>query len=112
MRRKTWLAAAAVGAVLITAACSGSKQETPKPAAGPAAMDRTVLPIQEPQYPAVTELDARKAVPVTEDYKKGDNTFTGKIIKVEIDIGETGAGVKAEAAKAGAEAAKKLEEAK
>jgi hypothetical protein len=52
------------------------------------------------------------ATPVTEDYKKGDNTFTGKIIKVKIDIGKIGAGVKAEAVKAGADVAKKLEAAK
>jgi len=52
------------------------------------------------------------ATPVTEDYKAYDNKFTGKILKVKIDIGEMGAGVKAEAAKAGAETAKKLEAAK
>ena len=52
------------------------------------------------------------ATPVTEDYRAYDNKFTGKILKVKIDIGEMGAGVKAEAAKAGAEAAKKLEAAK
>jgi arylsulfatase len=52
------------------------------------------------------------ATPVTEDYKAYDNKFTGKIVKVKLDIGEMGAGVKAEAAKAGAETAKKLEAAK
>jgi arylsulfatase len=26
-------------------------------------MDRTVLPVQQPAYPAITELDARKATP-------------------------------------------------
>jgi len=52
------------------------------------------------------------ATPVTEDYKAYDNKFTGKILKVKIDIGEMGAGVKAEAAKASAETAKKLEAAK
>ena len=60
MQFKTWLAAAAVGVVLFTAACSGPQpQAPPAPAAGPAAMDRTVLPIQEPARPAVTEIDAR-----------------------------------------------------
>jgi arylsulfatase len=52
------------------------------------------------------------AMPVTEDYKAGDNAFTGKIHKVKIDVGAVGEGVKAEAARAGAEAAKKIEAAK
>ena len=47
------------------------------------------------------------ATPVTEDYKAYDNKFTGKILKVKVDVKEMGAGVKAEAAKAGAETAKK-----
>jgi Sulfatase len=52
------------------------------------------------------------ATPVTEDYKAYDNKFTGRILKVTIDVKEMGAGVKAEAAKANTEAAKKLEAAK
>jgi len=64
MRLRNWLAAAAVGALFVMAACSGSQPPAPaQPAAGPAAMDRTVLPIAEPNYPAITELDARKATP-------------------------------------------------
>ncbi len=47
------------------------------------------------------------ATPVTEDYKAYDNKFTGKILKVTVEVGEMGAGVRAEAAQAGAEAAKK-----
>jgi arylsulfatase len=47
------------------------------------------------------------ATPVTEDYKAYDNKFTGKILKVKVDVKEMGAGVKAEATKASAEAAKK-----
>ena len=47
------------------------------------------------------------ATPVTEDYKAYDNKFTGKILKVTVDVKAMGAGEKAEAAKAGAEAAKK-----
>jgi arylsulfatase len=47
------------------------------------------------------------AMPVTEDYKKGDNAFTGKIHKVTIDVGEMGAATKTQAAQAGAEAAAK-----
>jgi len=52
------------------------------------------------------------ATPVTEEHKASDNRFTGKILEVTIDVQEMGAGVKAEAAKANAEAAKKLEAAK
>jgi len=47
------------------------------------------------------------ATPVTEDYKAYDNKFTGKILKVTVDVKEMGAGVKAEAGKANAEAARK-----
>jgi hypothetical protein len=49
---------------------------------------------------------------VSEDYKSADSKFTGTIVKIRIDMKEMGAGVKAEAAKAGAETAKKLEAAK
>jgi arylsulfatase A-like enzyme len=64
MHVKTWLAAAAASALLTTAACSAPQPTgPPKPAAGPAAIDRTVLPIQEPTFPPITELDARKATP-------------------------------------------------
>ena len=44
---------------------------------------------------------------MTEDYKAYDNRFTGKIRKVTVEVGEMGAGTRAEAAKAGAEAAGK-----
>jgi arylsulfatase A-like enzyme len=64
MHPKLWAAVGAAIALLATAACSGPKQETPaKPAGGPGGIDRTVLPIQEPTYPPVTELDARKVTP-------------------------------------------------
>ena len=62
MRHNRWLAAAAPGALLATLACSGPKPDAPKPAAaGTATLDRTVLPLAEPDYPHETELDARKA---------------------------------------------------
>ena len=47
------------------------------------------------------------ATPVTEEYKAYDNKFTGKILKVKVDVKEMGVGMKAEAAKAGAEAVQK-----
>ena len=37
------------------------------------------------------------ATPVTADYKEGDNAFTGKILKVVVDVKPIGAAVKAEA---------------
>jgi arylsulfatase len=52
------------------------------------------------------------ATPVTEDYKAYDNKFTGKILKVKVDVKEMGAGEKAAASKAGAEGVRKLEAAK
>jgi arylsulfatase len=47
------------------------------------------------------------ATPVTEDYKAYDNRFTGRILKVTVDVKPMGAGEKVEADKAGAEAALK-----
>jgi len=47
------------------------------------------------------------ATPVTEDYEAYDNKFTGKILKVRVDVKEMGAGARAKATEAGAEAAKK-----
>jgi len=52
------------------------------------------------------------ATPVTEDYKAWDNAFTGKILKVTVDVKELGAGVKVAASKASAESVRKLEAAK
>jgi arylsulfatase A-like enzyme len=64
MKLTTWLAAAAAGALLVTAGCSTAKPEAPaQTATAPGAIDRTVLPIPEPDYPRETELDARKATP-------------------------------------------------
>ena len=47
------------------------------------------------------------AMPVTEDYKLGDNEFTGKIHKVRIDIGAVGAAEKLAAAQAAEQLAMK-----
>ena len=40
------------------------------------------------------------ATPVSTDYKEGDNSFTGKILKVVVDIKPMGAAEKADAGKA------------
>ncbi len=64
MKHTAGLAAAAACTLLIAAACSTPPTEPAKPAAtGAGALDRTVLPIPEPDYPHETELDARKATP-------------------------------------------------
>jgi len=47
------------------------------------------------------------ATPVTNDYKERDNAFTGKILKVTVDVKPVGAAVKAQAAAAKHEAAVK-----
>ena len=61
---KSGLAAAVAGALSIAVACSAPKPAAPpQSAAVPGALDRTVLPIPEPNYPHETELDARKATP-------------------------------------------------
>jgi arylsulfatase len=53
-----------------------------------------------------------EGTPVVEDYLPKDTKFTGTIRKVVVAVKEMGAGEKAEAKKAGAEAARKIEEAK
>jgi hypothetical protein len=60
----------------------------------------------------MADVGVDEGTPVTEDYTSLASTFIGKILKVTVDVKEMGAGVKAEAAKAGAEAAKKIEAAK
>ncbi len=46
--------------LLFYTSCETKKQEqTPAAATGQAGMDRSILPIKEPTYPAITELDAR-----------------------------------------------------
>jgi arylsulfatase A-like enzyme len=50
--------------------------------------------------------------PVTENYKAFDNKFTGKILKVTVDVKPMGAGEKVASSKAYAETAEKVETAK
>ena len=47
-------------AVALTAACTSSPG-TQQTSSAPGGVDRSVLPLAEPTYPAITELDARKA---------------------------------------------------
>ena len=70
------------------------------------ALDRTVLPVLDPVYEPISELDARnakappflfsadetadvgvdEATPVTEDYKERHNEFTGTITTVTVEL--------------------------
>jgi arylsulfatase len=52
------------------------------------------------------------ATPVSDAYKAWDNAFTGKILKVTVDVKTMGAGEKVAATQATAETARKLEAAK
>ena len=53
-----------------------------------------------------------EGTPVTEDYKSSASAFTGKILKIKVDVKEMGVGEKAAAGTASTEAAKKVEAAK
>jgi hypothetical protein len=52
------------------------------------------------------------ATPVTEDYTAQSSKFTGTILKVVVDVKERATAVQAQAAKAGADAARQIEAAK
>ncbi len=57
-----WSARRLVAPILVAISLAGVPQ-APLAAAPPETLDRTVLPIPEPTYPPITELDARKATP-------------------------------------------------
>ena len=62
MRRHVILCALALTCGL-TRCGESPKTKGDKPAAGATGLDRTALPIREPDYPRATELDARNATP-------------------------------------------------
>ena len=59
-----------------------------------------------------TDVGIDEGTPVTEDYTPQNSVFTGKILKIKVDVKEMGAGEKAAASAAAGEAAKKMEAAK
>lgn len=61
-------------------------------------IERTQMAIFSADETAGVGMD--DATPVTRDYKERDNSFTGKILKVTIDVKPVGAAVKAQAAAA------------
>jgi arylsulfatase len=88
MRFTTWLGVATASALLVAAACSSSQAPPPeKPAAGPAAMDRTVLPIPEPSRPAGTEIDARNVTPPPRFEVKAPRSAPNVVIVLIDDMG-------------------------
>ena len=56
----------------------------------------------------VADVGIDEGTPVSEDDKPAASWFTGTILKIKVDVKEMGAGGKAEASKANAEAAKKI----
>ena len=71
------------------AACSGTPKAGPPPreVAAAGAIDRTVLPLAEPSYPAVTEVDARKAKPPARFEVKAPEGAPNVLIVLIDDIG-------------------------
>ena len=65
MTNKNYLVCAHLGLILLVAGCSGGSdqsQGTASSVAGvPGTIDRTVLPVPDPVFPKITEMDARKA---------------------------------------------------
>ncbi|HXI31401.1 MAG TPA: sulfatase-like hydrolase/transferase, partial [Vicinamibacterales bacterium] len=71
-----------------TLACGSSQaQAPPAPAAGSRPLDRTVLPIAEPDYPHATELDARNATPPPRFQVKAPQGAPNVIVFLIDDIG-------------------------
>ena len=68
-------------------------------------IERTQMTIFSADETAGVGMD--DATPVTTDYKERDNAFTGKILKVTIDVKPIGEAVKAAAEKADKEVALK-----
>jgi hypothetical protein len=112
----TYTVGLGLGALLVAGAPASVAAQTPAAPARPTPpVDRTILPIAPPQYPPITELDARKAkapsrfevrpprgapnvvIVLIDDMgfgqpstfggeKEGDNRFTGRIHKITIEV--------------------------
>ena len=82
-------ALALVVVTTLTAACSGTPKAAPPPppVAAAGAIDRTVLPLAEPSYPAITEVDARKATPPARFEVKAPEGAPNVLIVLIDDIG-------------------------
>ena len=83
LKTSTILTAAGI-AVSIVAGCGKSPTEAARPAG---ALDRTVLPIAEPNYPMVTELDARKVTPPPRFQVKAPDGAPNVLIVLIDDMG-------------------------
>ncbi len=75
-----------VSAAVLLFSCA-PKQEGPQATGTPGALDRSVLPIKEPTYPAITELDARNSkAPARFEVKAPDKAPNVVIVLID-DIG-------------------------
>ena len=59
----TYTVGLGLAALLVAGSPASAAAQGPAPARVAAPVDRTILPISPPQYPPITELDARKATP-------------------------------------------------
>lgn len=67
--------------------CNPPAQENGQTSGAPGEMDRTVLPIKEPSYPVITELDARKATAPARFEVKAPAKAPNVVIVLIDDIG-------------------------
>ncbi|MFN7687614.1 MAG: arylsulfatase [Sphingobacteriales bacterium] len=67
--------------------CNQPKQKTVAAGNEPSSIDRTILPIKEPTYPAFTELDARKAKAPTRFELKAPEKAPNVVVVLIDDIG-------------------------
>ncbi len=72
-------------AVLVLASCAPNERQDS--AGGPGSIDRSVLPIKEPTYPAITELDARNATAPPRFEVKAPEKAPNIVIVLIDDIG-------------------------
>jgi arylsulfatase A-like enzyme len=67
--------------------CAKKTEETAAPATAPGGIDRTVLPIAEPEYASITEIDARKATPPPRFEVKAPENAPNVVIVLLDDMG-------------------------
>jgi len=75
----------ALAALLALSGCAPSPERAQAPAGD--SIDRTVLPVPEPEYPAITELDARKATPPPRFEVKAPSNAPNVVIVLLDDFG-------------------------
>jgi arylsulfatase A-like enzyme len=79
--------AALICSALILSSCGNKTEHAAAPAPAAGELDRTVLPIAEPTYPPITEIDARKATPPPRFEVKAPANAPNVVIVLIDDIG-------------------------